>query len=635
VTVRVTAVVLSWNSARYLGAALASLRREAQRVPTEIVVVDNGSSDDSLAIAARVAPEARIIRNSANRGVAAARNQGVAASRAEFVLFLDSDAEMTPGSLDAMVRFLEAHPRVAVVGPRLVAPDGEVQYSCRRFPTVPGKLLRLLPFGWRRRIPWVVHEEMLDVAWSGPTPVDHAIGACQLIRRDVLISVGGLDDRMFYGPEDVDFCLRVWRAGSEVYYLPDAVVVHAEQRITRRRLDRLTLRHATALARYFWKHRYVWRRPQVGGRPRLLHLVTVSEWGGAQAYVLALARGLRGQYDVTVGCAPGGPLVPRVRAEGIRTVEIPGLVRPPRPLVDLVTLGGLARWMRRERFTVVHCHSTKAGLLGRFAARIAGVPGILFTVHGWPHTGWWHPILRSAYTLSERWAARISTAVICVSEHDRQKALGMRIAAPDRLAVIHNGIAPARWAQASRPANPSGAGVVVSVARLTDQKDPVTLLRAWKQVPGPHRLRLAGGGPLRPALEAMVRQEGLTGRVDLLGERDDVPQILSGADLFALSSRWEGLPFAIIEAMMSGLAVVATEVDGVPELVVDGETGLLVPPGDPDALAGALARLLSDPVLCRQMGEAGRRRALERFTESRMLEETARLYARVLEAAGR
>jgi GT2 family glycosyltransferase len=267
VTVRVSAVVLSWNSARYLGAALASLRREAERVPTEIVVVDNGSSDDSLAIAARVAPEARIIRNSANRGVAAARNQGVAASTGEYVLFLDSDAEMTPGSLDAMVRFLEAHPRVAVVGPRLVSPDGKAQSSCRRFPTVPGKLLRLLPFEWRRRIPWVVHEEMLDGAWSGPTAVDYVIGACQLVRRDALTTLGGLDDRMFYGPEDVDFCLRVWRTGREVYYLPDAVVVHAEQRVTHRRLDRLALRHATALARYFWKHRYVWRRPQVGGGP--------------------------------------------------------------------------------------------------------------------------------------------------------------------------------------------------------------------------------------------------------------------------------------------------------------------------------------------------------------------------------
>lgn len=634
-TVRVTAVVLSWNSARYLGAALASLRREAERVPTEIVVVDNGSSDNSLEIVGRIAPEARIIRNAANRGVAAARNQGAEESRAEFVLFLDSDAEMSPGSLDAMVRFLDAHPHVAVVGPKMVSPDGSLQHSCRRFPTVPGKLLRLLPFDWRRRIAWVVHEEMLDAERSAPMPVDHVIGACQLIRREVLTAVGRLDERMFYGPEDVDLCLRVWRTGREVYYLPDAVVVHAEQRITRRRLDLLTLRHGTALAYYFWKHRYVWRRPQVGGRPRLLYLVTVSEWGGAQAHVLALARGLRSRYDVTVGCAPGGPLVPRLRAEGIRTVEIPGLVRPPRPLVDLATLVRLARWMRRERFTIVHCHSTKAGLLGRLAARIAGVPGILFTAHGWPYIGWWRPILQSAYTVSERWAARISTALICVSEHDRQKALRMRVAVPERVVVIHNGIAPALWGQDPRPVAPPGPCVVVSVGRLTEQKDPVTLLRAWKQVPGPHRLLLAGGGPLRPLLEAMIRQEDLTGRVGLLGERDDVPRVLAGADLFALSSRWEGLPFAVIEAMMSGLAVVATGVGGVPELIVDGETGFLVPPQDPDALAGALARLLSDPVLRRRLGDAGRRRALERFTEARMLEQTARLYARVLEAAGR
>lgn len=656
-TVHVTAVVLTWNSARYVGDTLTSLRREAGRVPLEIVVVDNGSTDTSLEIVGRLAPDARIIRNRANLGVARARNQGARMARGALVLFLDSDAELTPGSLETMVRFAEANPRAAVVAPMLVSPDGTLQYSCRKFPTVQGKLLRRLPLPRRRGIAWAADEEMFTMDRSRPQPVDYAIGACQLVRRAVLEALGGLDERMFYGPEDVDFCLRAWRAGYEVWYLPEAVAVHREQRVTHHRLDRLALRHALALAYYFWKHRYIWRRPRIDreagsdgeaghdreagrdrdrapgggppapvGRPRLLHLVTLSEWGGAQACVFALARGCGARYDVTVGCAPGGPLVSRLRAAGVRVVEIPSLVRDLSPLADLRTLWWLARWMRRERFAVVHCHSTKAGLLGRFAARLARVPGIVFTVHGWPFTGWWHPLFRSAVVFAERLAARVSTVIICVSEYDRRLALRMGIVPAEKLRVVHNGVDPNHWRAPPAPETSNRSCQVVSVGRLTQQKDPVTLLRAWRMVDGPHRLAVVGEGPMRDDLTAMIALDGLTGRVDLLGACEDVSAVLRAADLFVLASRWEGHPLAVLEAMMSGLPVVATAVGGVPEQVLEGETGFLVPPEDPEALARALRRLLDDPNLRRRMGAAGRRRALACFTEARMLSETERLY---------
>jgi len=258
---RISVVLLTWNSARHVGAALASLRHEAERVPTEVIVIDNGSSDDSLKIVEAMLPRARIVRNHTNLGVARARNQGLRLAIGEYVLFLDSDAELTPGSLSAMLRFMQGDIAVGIVGPKLVYLDGTVQFSCRRFPTLPGKLLRQLPHRVRRVIRWVVDEEMLDLDRTNPQPVDYVIGACQLIRREVIETAGPLDERMFYGPEDVDFCLRAWKARWEVYYVPLAVVVHHEQRITRRRPGILTLKHGAALAYYFWKHRYLWRRP--------------------------------------------------------------------------------------------------------------------------------------------------------------------------------------------------------------------------------------------------------------------------------------------------------------------------------------------------------------------------------------
>jgi glycosyltransferase involved in cell wall biosynthesis len=458
-----------------------------------------------------------------------------------------------------------------------------------------------------------------------------------------------------------------------VQYLPQAVVIHAEQRRTHRQVDLLTLRHSRALAYYFWKHRYAWRRPRVGrerahlqhrpsegsggpdpsARPALLYLVTLSEWGGAQACVFALARGFMGEYNVTVGCGPGGPLVSRLRAAGIRVVEVPNLIRAPAPLVDLKALWWLVRWMRRERFTLVHCHSTKAGLLGRFAARIAGVPVRVFTVHGWPFTGWWHPAFRWTAVTAERLAARVSTAVICVSEHDRLRALRLGIGPAAKIRVVHNGVDPGRWLSAASEVEPGGGSLaggasrgralspdggdggcrVVAVGRLTHQKDPFILLRAWQLIHGPHRLTIVGDGALRGDLEVAIHQHGLAGRVELLGARDDVPDILNESDIFVMTSRWEGLPLAIMEAMMTGLPVVATAVGGVPEEVVDGETGLLVPPGEPEALARAVQRFLDDPQLRERAGAAGRRRALERFTEARMLSETAEVYTGVVRGA--
>ncbi len=368
---------------------------------------------------------------------------------------------------------------------------------------------------------------------------------------------------------------------------------------------------------------------------RILMLITLSDWGGAQAHVLALARGLRNLYDVTVACGPGGPLVAHLHQEGIRVVEIPRLVRAPRPLADLAALVRLARWMRSERFALVHCHSTKAGLLGRTAARLAGTPVVLFTTHGWafamPSSP---PVVRLMLVLAERLAARLATTIICVSQHDREAALRAGIGPPTRLAVIPNGIAPDPWL-ARAPVQEDGAGTgrpctAVMVGRFKEPKDPITLVKAWTQLGADHRLLLVGDGPMRPEVESLILEQGLEGRVAVLGAREDVPVLLKAADIFVLSSRWEGMPLAVIEAMMSGLPVVATNVGGVSEAVVDGETGFLVPSGNPGALAVALDRLLTDPVLRRRMGEAGRRRALEQFTEERMLAETAALYERVL-----
>jgi glycosyltransferase involved in cell wall biosynthesis len=368
-------------------------------------------------------------------------------------------------------------------------------------------------------------------------------------------------------------------------------------------------------------------------RPKVLELVTLSDWGGAQSYVAALARHLRARYDVTVGCAPGGPLIGTLHADRLSVVEIPTLTRTPSLVADIRTLVWLVGFMRRERFSIVHCHSTKAGLIGRLAARIAGVPGIVFTAHGWPFTSGWSAAVRIAITIAERTIARLTTVIVCVADHVRAEGLRLRIGRPAQLHVVHNGVDPSPWISASRPAPrlASGGSRVVMVGRLQAPKDPFTLIRAWAQVPEPHRLALVGDGPLQPSVAALIDELGLAERVTLLGARADVPAILAEADLFVLCTTREGLPLAVIEAMMSGLPVVASDVGAVAEAVRDGETGLLVPAGDAAALASALRTLLDDPARRYAYGEAGRRRALKHFTEARMVGDIDRIYSRILD----
>jgi glycosyltransferase involved in cell wall biosynthesis len=350
-------------------------------------------------------------------------------------------------------------------------------------------------------------------------------------------------------------------------------------------------------------------------RPRVLLLVTLAETGGAQTYVAALAKALAREYDVVVAAHGEG-------FHGFRYVPLRHLRRPLNPLHDALALVELYRLFRRERPLVVHANSSKAGVLGRLAAFAARVPVRFFTVHGWAfkaHTG----LASNAYLWADRLMSPLTTTTICVAHGERSAGLQARTCRADRTVVIYNGVpldVPRRGAH-------TGPATLLSVGRLRAPKDFVTLVRAMAALePGAARLRIAGDGPDRPALEAEIDRLGLTERVELLGTRDDVPELLAGSDVFVLASDSEGLPMSVLEAMAAGLPVVASAVGGIPELVRDGETGTLVRPGDSAVLARAIERIVSDPVLRDRLGEAGRHRVEQEFSLERFEREHLELY---------
>jgi glycosyltransferase involved in cell wall biosynthesis len=360
----------------------------------------------------------------------------------------------------------------------------------------------------------------------------------------------------------------------------------------------------------------------------VLHVITLAEVGGAQTYVASLLPALVGKFDVTVAAHGAGPLRDAAEAAGARFVPLSSLRRPVRPWRDLAGLVELIRLLRRERPDILHASSSKAGVLGRLAGFLAGVPIRIFTVHGWAfaaHSG----VAGGLYRWADRLVRPLTTVTICVSQRERAAGLAAGTCNGERTVVIPNAVGAARASRSE--ASGRKRRLIVSVGRLKAPKDFLTLVRALGRLPSDSfEAVIVGEGPERARLEAEIEALGLTERVSLAGERRDVPHLLAAADVFVLSSASEGMPVSVLEAMAAGLPVVASRVGGVPEQVADGETGLLVEPGGADELAAALGRLIGDRGLRRRLGAAGRARAEQAFALEPFRRAHVELYSREL-----
>jgi glycosyltransferase involved in cell wall biosynthesis len=361
-------------------------------------------------------------------------------------------------------------------------------------------------------------------------------------------------------------------------------------------------------------------------KPRLLILITLAEAGGAQTSVAQLLPGLTTELDVTVAAHGPGPLEDAARAAGIPFVHLEHMRRALHPWHDALALLELVRLCRRLQPDIVHAHSSKAGALGRTAAALARVPVRVFTVHAWPFAAD-EGVSGRFYLRVERGLRRLTTSFVCVARTTRHLGVAAGACRPEEAVVIHNAVDVSSFPVPERSADTPR---IVSVGRFAFPKDFPTLIGALASIQTPWRAAFAGEGPLRPEIAGELERRGLAGRVELLGSRDDVPQLLGSADIFVLSSRSEGFPVSVLEAMAAGLPVVATDIGGVSEAVLHDETGLLVPANDPVALAGALDRLLRDAPLRRRLGAAGLERARRDFDVAPFRRAHLELYRREL-----
>lgn len=385
----------------------------------------------------------------------------------------------------------------------------------------------------------------------------------------------------------------------------------------------------------------------IGGARRLhvCHVITKLELGGAQQNTLYTVSHLdRERFAPSLIAGPGGLLDGEAAAvEGAAFETCRFLGREIRPGVDALALADLVRRLRRLAPDLVHTHSSKAGVLGRLAAALAGVPVIVHSVHGWGFHPFQPEAERRAFVLTERLAAAATTHWIAVSHANRDDGVAHRILEPERCSVIRSGIrlAPFEAAAGSRALRaelevPEGAPLVGMVACLKPQKAPVDFVEVAAAVcrerPDAHFV-LAGDGVLRGEVEAAVERHGLGSRFQLLGWRRDPELVIGGLDLMVLTSRHEGLPRVLPEAMAAGRPIVATAVDGSPEAVADGVNGRLHRVGDVAGMARSVAEILGNPELAAAFGRAGRERASE-WDIDRMVREQEALYHELAARAG-
>jgi glycosyltransferase involved in cell wall biosynthesis len=382
-------------------------------------------------------------------------------------------------------------------------------------------------------------------------------------------------------------------------------------------------------------------------------VITRMDLGGAQEVALETAKRLDpALHDVVLISGEGGLLDAAAEAAlGPRFIRLKSLKHPISPWDDFRALCALAAHFYRQRIDLVHTHSSKAGLLGRLAAWAAGVPAIVHTVHGWSFHDFMRQPQRWIFINLERLLAGVTDALAVVALSCRDKGLLWGIGDPQHYFLLRAGVDLKSWGalQSGRAARSTlGAALKAKGAELQDsdvlvgcianckpQKSALDFVRtaalALKSAPQA-RFVYVGDGPQRQAAEGLASELGIAGRVHFLGWAEEPQPLACGFDLFLLTSLWEGLPCVFPQVLAAGIPVVATNVDGAPEIISEGKNGYLCQPGDVEALAERVAALVLKPELRQRLSAAAKAGLSPEFGFEDMAQRTGLLYQSLLKA---
>ena len=375
---------------------------------------------------------------------------------------------------------------------------------------------------------------------------------------------------------------------------------------------------------------------------RVLHAITRLIVGGAQEntiYTAAMLDNSKFKVDVLSGLQTGseGSLIEEANEKRINLLFIDELVREISPVNDGITLFKLYNTMRNNHYDIVHTHSSKAGILGRWAARLAGVPVIIHTIHGWSFHEYLPSFQKNIYIFLEKITARFTDVLVVVSESDFNIGINEGIGRKSQYRLIRSAIPRIKFNHMEKENNtirkklqiPDHVVVIGNVGRLSDQKNPLEWIhiahRLSKEVDDVIFL-LVGDGPLRLDIEEEIKKLQLSEKVILTGLTRDVQSYLSIMDVFLITSLWEGLPRTVLQAMAMGIPVVAYKSGGIPEVVNDGISGYLCNQGDTDEMTKKTILLLKNPIMREEMGRKGRSMISNEFDLQVMIKQVSQLY---------
>ena len=380
---------------------------------------------------------------------------------------------------------------------------------------------------------------------------------------------------------------------------------------------------------------------------RILHIHTLPVISGSGINTFLTMQGMKGnRFESVLACAPGGALIDLVQRHGMQVKTFPSLVQPLHPLQDVRAILDLSAHLTRKPYHVVHTHNSKAGFVGRLSAKLARVPVIVHTVHGFAFHQQEPPWRQFLFRNLERLASHWCDKMIFISQPLVDWASKEKISCPGKMAIIYSGIEMDRFHPVSEEEKKGlrekwGLGehdaVIGIVSKLWEGKGHDLLIRAFKEIRKEKqhaRLVIVGEGYLMEALKTQVRQLELSDGVIFTGFLEDVSRIIATFDVAALPSYFEGMGRVLLEAMAMEKPVVGTRVGGIPDLIEEGLNGYLVNPGNERELASALLSILNDRGLATQMGKAGRKKMTDRFSAGMMVRSIEMVYTELLKRKG-
>ncbi|ENV13457.1 hypothetical protein F965_01358 [Acinetobacter schindleri NIPH 900] len=364
---------------------------------------------------------------------------------------------------------------------------------------------------------------------------------------------------------------------------------------------------------------------------KIVYIITRSDvLGGASVHLLDLAKGMISQgHEVHILVGGTGAFTEELEKNDISFSPLNHLKREISLIHDALGFWEIKKHLKKLKPDIVHCHSSKAGLLGRLAAKSLGLP-VVFTAHGWAFTEGISPRKQKIYAQIEKFLIKFSDHIITVSEFDRIYGFNFGVGSLDIVTTVHNGI-PIQDLQIEKVRQFDQPCKIIMVARFDDQKDQMTLIQALGLLKNKNWvMEFIGSGPTVERCKQEANKLGLGDKIKFLGQQRNVKDFLNNSDIFVLSTNYEGFPLTILEAMRAKLPVIATNVGGNNESVIDKETGFLTKKNDAQDLSRALSTLIDDRNLAIEMGERGYERFITEFTHDLMLKKTLKIYTEVV-----